>query len=93
MLASQPSPAHNSRPDQSAPTLTPLDVPSSQLCIPNINTSERRKRLLGGLVELVIGLGLWAALLTLGVSRWWRLALLPVFWGAAAGYFQWRDRT
>ena len=93
MVASQPDPVHGSRPDQSAPGLTPVAVPSSQLCIPNISTRERQKRLLGGVIELVIALGIWAALVAFGASRWWRLALLPVFWGAAVGYFQWRDRT
>ncbi len=48
---------------------------------------------MGGVIELVIGLGILAALLAFGVARWWRLALLPVFWGATEGYFQWRDRT
>ena len=93
MIASQPSPVHDSHPEQGTPHLTPLAVPSSQLCIANISTRERRKRLLGGAIELVIGLGIWAALLAFGVNRWWRLALLPVFWGAIEGYFQWRDRT
>jgi hypothetical protein len=34
-----------------------------------------------------------AALIELGADRWWRLALLPMFYGAAVGYFQWRDKT
>jgi hypothetical protein len=73
---------------------TPLPgVLSTQLCIPNINTSERRRRLAAGVVEVAIALVILAVLLAFGVSRWWRLALLPVFWGAALGFFQWRDRT
>ena len=34
-----------------------------------------------------------AVLLGVGADRLWRLALLPVFWGAAGGFFQWRDKT
>ncbi len=63
------------------------------VCIPNISTAERRKRLAFGLLELLVSLVILAALLALGVSRWWRLALLPFFAGAASGFFQWRDHT
>jgi hypothetical protein len=66
---------------------------ASQLCIPNINTRERRARLAAGAVELVIGLAILAALMAFGVDRWWRLPLILVFSGAASGFFQWRDRT
>jgi hypothetical protein len=66
---------------------------SDAVCIPNINTAERRKRLAFGMLELLISLVILAALLAFGVSRWWRLALLPFFAGAASGFFQWRDRT
>jgi len=68
-------------------------TPSAQVCIPNISTYERRRRLISGVVGLVIGLVILAALMAFGVDRWWRLPLLLVFWVAAAGYFQWRDRT
>jgi prepilin-type N-terminal cleavage/methylation domain-containing protein len=63
------------------------------VCIPNINTAERRKRLAFGLIELLVSLAILAVLLAFGVSRWWRLALLPFFAGAASGFFQWRDHT
>ena len=69
------------------------EVPGVGLCIPNINTSERRRRLVFGGIELGLALVTLAALMALGVSRWWRLALLPVLWSAAVGFFQWRDRT
>jgi hypothetical protein len=64
-----------------------------EVCIPNINTAERRKRLAAGAVEFLITLVILAALLAFGLSRWWRLILFPLFAGAAAGFFQWRDRT
>jgi hypothetical protein len=31
--------------------------------------------------------------MSIGASRWWRIALLPLFMGAAIGFFQWRDKT
>ncbi len=66
---------------------------SGDVCIPNISAAERRKRLIGGIVPLVVSLGILAALMAFGASRWWRLALFPRFGAAAAGFFQWRDRT
>ena len=63
------------------------------VCTPNINTAERRKRLAFGAVELLIALVILAVLVGFGVSRWWRLALLPFFLGSASGFFQWRDHT
>jgi hypothetical protein len=68
-------------------------MPTRQVCIPNIGTRERRKRLVAGAVELVLGLAILAALMAFGADRGWRLVLLVVFWGAATGFFQWRDRT
>ena len=66
---------------------------SSEACIPNISTRERRKRLAGGVMTLVISLAILAALMATGANRWWRLALVPLFAGAASGFFQWRDKT
>ena len=62
-------------------------------CIPNISPHERRKRLAGGVIMFVISLAVLAALIATGADRWWRLALLPLFGGAASGFFQWRDKT
>ncbi len=62
-------------------------------CVPNISPSERRRRLAGGAITFVISLAVLAALAATGASRWWRLALLPLFWGATLGFFQWRDKT
>jgi hypothetical protein len=63
------------------------------LCISNISQAERRKRLAGGVVMFLVSLVILGALLAFGVSRWWRLALLPFFMGASSGFFQWRDKT
>jgi len=63
------------------------------VCMPNISTPERRRRLVFGLATLGVALGVVAALVGMGVDRRWRLAVFPLFWGACVGFFQWRDRT
>ena len=62
-------------------------------CASNISPAEQRKRLASGVIGMVLGLAILVVLLATGADRLWRLALLPVFWGAASGYFQWRDKT
>jgi hypothetical protein len=68
-------------------------VAENDTCIANISPVERRKRLLGGVVSLLITLGILGILMAVGASRWWRIVLLPLFMGATTGYFQWRDKT
>jgi hypothetical protein len=62
-------------------------------CVPNISAVEREKRLAFGFVSLTIGLIALVGLIAVEFNPWWRLALFPVFAGAASGYFQWRDMT
>ena len=64
-----------------------------QVCIANISPKERRKRLDSGIMAAVISLIVLIVLVVTAASPWWRLALFPLFAGAAAGYFQWRDAT
>jgi hypothetical protein len=45
------------------------------------------------MVQFGISLAVLASLIATGVNRWWRLLLLLPFWAAAAGFFQWRDKT
>ena len=66
---------------------------STEVCIANISPSERRRRLTSGVIMFVISLAILTALLAAGVDRWWRLPLVLLFWGAAAGFFQWKDKT
>lgn len=73
--------------------MSDLPEPGADVCIPNISPVERRKRLAAGVVALALALVALLILLTVDASRWWRLALLPLFWGATSGYFQWRDKT
>ncbi len=64
-----------------------------EVCIANISPRERRKRLMSGVVELVIAIPILAWLLAIHADRLWRLPLFLLFGAAAAGYFQWRDKT
>lgn len=64
-----------------------------EVCIANISPRERRRRLIGGIVQFTVTLAVLAALIATGAHRLWRLPLLLLFWGAATGYFQWRDKT
>ncbi len=63
------------------------------VCIPNISTAERRKRLRFALISLAISVVLLALLVVTGANRWWRLPLMLLFWSATTGYFQWHDKT
>ena len=69
------------------------EIVSTSICVPNINTAERRKRLTAGLFQFGITLLVLAALVILGIPRWWRLALFPMYMGSAVGFFQWREHT
>ncbi len=69
------------------------DSESGEVCIANISTRERRKRLASGVIMFAIALLLLVALMATGASRWWRLVLFLPFAGAATGFFQWRDKT
>ncbi len=66
---------------------------SSAACLTNIGAAERRKRLAIGVALFGVSLALLGVLVGTGVDRWWRLVLLPLFWGAALGVFQWREAT
>jgi MFS family permease len=70
-----------------------IETPSGQVCIANISPRERRRRLVGGVIGLAISLGILAALILAGAPHWWRIGLVLPFWGAAVGFFQWRDKT
>ena len=61
--------------------------------VPNISSAERRKRLAGGGILFLVSLAVLATLMAFRVDRWWRLMLLPLFFGSASGFFQWREKT
>jgi hypothetical protein len=66
---------------------------TGMVCIPNISPREQRKRLAGGVSLFTISLVVLTVLVARGANRWWRLPLFLFFWGAATGFFQWRDKT
>ncbi len=66
---------------------------SGEVCLANISTRERRKRLASGAIMFIIALAVLAVLMAIGASQWWRLVLFLPFAGAASGFFQWRDKT
>jgi len=68
-------------------------VQAAEACIPNIGPLGRRHRMLFGVRLLAVGAVVSAALVVWGVARPWRLLLLPVFWAAATGIFQAREKT
>ena len=69
------------------------DEEAEEVCIANISPLERQKRLRFGISQFVITLVILGILLALNVNPLWRLPLLFMFWAAAVGYFQARDKT
>jgi len=67
--------------------------PEGEACIANINPAERRKRLITGIVAFVAAAVILAVMAFTGMDRLWRLPLALLFFVAATGYFQWRDKT
>ncbi len=68
-------------------------IVTSAVCIPNISTYERRKRLKFGGIQFAITLAILAGLMAFKASRGWRLLLFPLFLASTEGFFQWRDHT
>ena len=64
-----------------------------EVCIANISPLERQKRLRFGIRQFIFTLVILAVLIVLHVNPLWRLPLLFLFWAAAVGYFQARDKT
>jgi hypothetical protein len=62
-------------------------------CIPNIGPLGRQRRMRSGLWLLAVGAVVSGALVAWGGARPWRLLILPVFWAAATGVFQAREKT
>lgn len=69
------------------------DEAGEEVCIANISPLERQKRLRFGITQFVISLVVLGVLIAFGADRLWRLPLLFLFWAAAVGYFQARDKT
>jgi hypothetical protein len=72
---------------------SPADKEDGEFCISNISPLERQKRLRFGVSQFILTLVILGLLLAFGADRLWRLPLLFMFWAAAVGYFQARDKT
>jgi hypothetical protein len=72
---------------------SPPNEDGEEVCVANISPIERQKRLRFGITQFVITLAILGIMLAFGVDRLWRLPLLLLFWAAAVGYFQARDKT
>jgi hypothetical protein len=66
---------------------------SNEVCFVNIGPKERQKRMTIGIISIVIGVAIAAAMILLGADRWWRLTLFLLFYAGASGIFQARDKT
>jgi len=66
---------------------------AGEVGIANISPLERQKRLRFGIRQLIFTLFILAVLILLHLNPLWRLSLLFLFWAAAVGYFQARDKT
>jgi len=68
-----------------------MDAPTATVA--NIGTRERRKRLTWGIVAFGVGVAIAALLAVIRAPLVWRLPLFLVFFFAALGIFQARDKT
>jgi hypothetical protein len=64
-----------------------------EVCISNISPLERQKRLRFGVSQFIFTLVVLGLLIAFDADRLWRLPLIFMFWAAAVGYFQARDKT
>lgn len=60
---------------------------------PNIGPRGQRRRLRLGVIAFGAAVVAGGVLFALDAPSVWRLALFPLLWGAALGFFQARDRT
>jgi hypothetical protein len=73
--------------------MNPKDPDADAVCIPNIGPGERRRRSTFGVLSIAVGLLVAAALVALGVHPLLRVPLFLVFYAAASGVFQAREKT
>ena len=74
-------------------SVDPQEDQIGEVCIANISPRERQIRMRFGITQFVISLVILGALLAFDVNPLWRLLLIFPFGGAAAGYFQAKDKT
>jgi hypothetical protein len=62
-------------------------------CIPNIGPRERKRRLIGGVVFLLVAVCVGGCLIWFNAPRPWRLLVFLPAWAAAIGFFQVSAKT
>ena len=80
-------------PLSSAGRITIGDGRASLSMDPDIDGSYGYQQPATGAVQFAVSLVILGWMLAPGVDRMWRIAMLLPWWGAAAGFFQWRDKT
>jgi len=66
---------------------------TGEVCIANISPLERQKRLRFGIGQFVFTIAILGIMIVVHLNPLWRISLLFLFWAAATGYFQARDKT
>jgi len=69
------------------------DEEISEVCIANISPRERQLRMRFGIVQFAVSLIILTVLVALDLDPLWRLPLIFMFWTAAIGYFEAKDKT
>jgi len=65
---------------------------TSVVCF-NLGPRERQKRLVVGLMGIVVGIAAFVMLRASAAPWWGYLVLMPIFMAGAVGLIQWRERT
>lgn len=73
--------------------LDPQGNEPTDVCIPNISPRERKKRKNFGIMLIVLGITILAAMLLFGADKLWRLPLFLLFTSGATSIFQALDKT
>jgi hypothetical protein len=66
---------------------------ATSVCIPNIGPRERQRRLIGGVVLLLIAVCVGGCLIWFDAPRPWRLLVFLPVWASAIGFFQVSAKT
>ncbi len=75
------------------PSTSATDSETSAMPVPNIGSTQRRLRLLGGVAASAVALAALGLLLSQGAPRWWRAILFLPFLAANIGLLQHREKT
>ena len=66
---------------------------AAPVCLFNIGPRERRKRLIAGIVGLIVVTAVLAFIILSGMDHLWRLALVYPYYAAFVGVFEAWEKT